>query len=445
MATTAQSQASTIPAVSSITPAKPRPLRQQHHAAMMQAAKDALELGVRNDVNIHIFGAAHKSKVPRKNTHGSKDAVGKFDKNGKDQTKTVLAPWTGKYLAANPCIRLDYSGLVAIDVDHGFEGLTDEEMVGKGELNGLPRTYTVRTGRLNGGATFFYIGKRTLPDCHGNNGFKVGKLSGDIKHHGHVAAAGSLHKNGNFYRCINDAPFAPLPDFWRDYKNTKKVKPALTRFQTDLLRKEDAILDADTSPLGLARKRAHEYEARLRERLLAGEVVKVKHGELIPRGRRLKYLTQQAGMLRKQGLDPEGIRILLDLRAVRKCWDGLNFILSHKVNLDNLAKWSADWQEGDYIMTTFIGEDSEVLARERRRLTRHQLLVRAIKQFPDRITASDAYYRLEKALDGTRFTLNRNSGKHQQKTAEARNEAGFAVNNSRGVCTWVRIVPSTIA
>jgi len=317
--------------VSPANPAKQRILRQHHHDAMLQAAKDALELGVRNGVNIHIFGAPYKDKVGRRGTHGSCDAVGKF-KSGKDQTGLALAPWIGKYLAANPCIRLDYSGLVAIDVDQGFEGLSDEQMIAKAEANGLPRTYTVRTGRANGGATFLYRGSRTLPDVQG---FQVGELSGDIKHHGHIAAAGSLHKSGSVYRCISDALFTALPDFWRDYKHTKKAKPApLTPFQEDCLRKADLLRNADTSPLGFARKRAYDYEIRLRERLATGEVVIVEHGELIPQGRRLKYLTQQAGRMRKLSLDPEIIRIALDIRAIRKCWDSKNFILSHKANLD---------------------------------------------------------------------------------------------------------------
>ena len=441
MTTAEQSKPPTIiPAVSGITPsstpAKPRALRQQHHDAMLQAAKNALELGAKNDVNIHIFAAPYKTKKAFKGSHGSLDAFGKFDSKGRDQTNLALSPWTGRRHAANPCIRLDRSGLVGIDVDGGFEGLNDEQMIAKAEAHGLPRTYTVRTGRLNGGATFIYRGKRTLPDCTGNHGFKVGDLSGDIKHRGHVAAAGSLHANGNFYRCINAVPFAMLPDFWRDYKNTKKVKPVpagteLSPFEQNWLRKAEADPSQSLS-------NAHEYMLRHRERLLNGTEVLVRDGDLIPQGRRLKFLTQYAGKLRKQGLDPEGIRILLDLRAVRKCWDGLNFILSHKVNLDNLAQWSADWKEGDYIMTTLNGT---VLAREPRRLTRHQVLVRAMKQFPDRITASDARDRLEKALEGTRFTLNRYSGKHQQETAKARKEAGFAVEKPRGACTWVRIVP----
>jgi len=408
-------------------------LRQQHHEALLQAAKNALELGAKNGINIHIFGAPYKSKVGMKGSRGSRDAIGKLDKNGNDQTGLALAPWTGRYLAANPCIRLDFSGLVAIDVDHGFEGLTSEEMIAKGEANGLPRTYTVRTGRANGGATFFYIGRRTLPDCSGLSGFKVGELSGDIKHHGHVAAAGSLHKSGNVYRCINDVPFAALPGFWRDYKNTKKAKPALTPLQTDLSRKEEVLLNADTSPLGLARKRAHEYEVRLRERLATGEVVKVKHGELIPKGRRLKYLTQQAGRMRKLSLDPEIIRIALDIRAVRKCEDGRNFIVSHKPNLDFVAGLSAGWKEGDYIMPTLTLDGRVIYTKPP---GRHNLLVAAMKKFPDRITATEGYDLLEQELVGTRFRLDRKSKASQRAVKEAREEAGFTAQNIKGAWVW---------
>jgi hypothetical protein len=408
---------------------------------MMQAATDALELGVRNHVNIHIFGAPYKTKVGMKGTRGSRDAVGKFDKNGEDQTGLALTPWTGKYLAANPCIRLDYSGLVAIDVDQGFEGLSDEQMIAKAEANRLPRTYTVRTGRANGGATFFYRGMRTLKDCSGLSGFKVGDLSGDIKHHGHVAAAGSLHKSGNFYRCINDAPFALLPEFWQDYKHTKKAKPApLTPFEEDCLRKDDLLRNPDTSPLGLARKRAYEYEVRLRERLAAGEVTLIKHGELIPKGRRLKYLTQ-AGRMRKLSLDPEIIRIALDIRAIRKCWDGENFILSHKPNLDYVAGLSASWEEGDHIMTTLELDGRVIYTKPP---GRHDHLVTAMKKFPDQITATEGYDLLERKLVGTRFRFDRTSKASQHAVKKAREAAGFKVERPRGVSTWVRRVRRTV-
>jgi hypothetical protein len=177
---------------------------------------------------------------------------------------------------------------------------------------------------------------------------------------------------------------------------------------------------------------------RQRKHLLDGTKVLVKHGELIPRGRRAKYLTSMAGKMRKLGLDPEIIRIALDVRAVQKCEDGKNFIFSHKSNLDSIAGWSADWREGDYFMVTLNGAEFRGLR------SRHDRLVAAAKKFPDRITATDAYDRFEAALRGTKFTLNRNSGNHQDSIAKVRKETGFKVERPNGVCTWVRIIPNTI-
>ena len=125
------------------------------------------------------------------------------------QTTYALLPWTFQHTPANPQIRLDMSGLTGVDIDHGLEGLSDDEILTLAERNGQPRTYTIRTGRATGGATFFYRGVRSHPDVYG---FKIGTLSGDIKCHGHVAAAGSLYRDKNpdgtladtftTYRCI---------------------------------------------------------------------------------------------------------------------------------------------------------------------------------------------------------------------------------------------------
>lgn len=431
MATAEQPQP---PAGSSITPAKPPTLRQRHHDAMLQAAKNTLELGVKNGINIHVFGTPYKSKVGMKGSRGSRDAIGKFDKNGNDQTDLALAPWTGRYLAANPCIRLDYTGLVAIDVDYGFEQLTDEEMIAKGEANGLPRTYTVRTGRANGGATFFYIGTRKLPDCTGLNGFKAGELSGDIKHHGHVAAAGSLHKSGNVYRCINDVPFAALPEFWRDYTNAKSKLPKPTPFEEDLERKAE-----QRGPEAERIRAILEYHRRLRADLLAGRKRLVKAGELVPRGGRLKHLVKYAGTLRKQQIEPEAIRIALDLRAIRKCWDGLDFIVTHKTNLDTVAGWSADWPEGDYVMSgpVFLGEKL-IAEGSQRPLTREERQAAVIKALPDRVRARGIYARMEAALKETIYKF-KPQGKHLTRLYKALKEGGFEVERlSDGSCWWVR-------
>lgn len=160
---------------------------------------------------------------------------------------------------------------------------------------------------------------------------------------------------------------------------------------------------------------------RLRERLATGEVVKVKHGELIPKGHRLKYLTQQAGRMRKLSLDPEIIRIALDIRAIRKCEDGRSFIVSHKPNLDFVVGLS---EEGDYIMPT-LKLDGRVIYKKPP--GRHDLLVAAMKKFPDQITATEGYDLLEGELAGTHFRLDRRSKASQRAVKNAREEAGFKV------------------
>ena len=171
----------------------------------------------------------------------------------------------------------------------------------------------------------------------------------------------------------------------------------MTPFKEDCLRKGDLLRNPDTSPLGLARKRAYDYEVRLRERLAAGEVVKVKHGELIPKGRRVKLSDPTGGQDAKTGLDPEIIRIALDIRAIRKCWDGENFILSHKSNFRLRAGLSAGWDEGDYIMPT-LKLDGRVI--HTKPPGRHDHLVAVMRKFPDQITATEGYDLLERRVGG---------------------------------------------
>jgi hypothetical protein len=139
--------------------------------------------------------------------------------------------------------------------------------------------------------------------------------------------------------------------------------------------------------------------------------------------------------MRKLSLDPEIIRIALDIRAIKKCWDGENFIISHKSNLDFVAGLSAVWEEGDHIMPTLELDGRVIYTKPP---GRHDYLVAAMKKFPDQITAAEGYDLLERKLVGTRFRFDRRSKASQQAVKEAREEAGFKVERPRGVSTWVR-------
>jgi hypothetical protein len=206
---------------------------------MLDAARAVLDHGW------YLFACVHCDKKPFKGSHGSRDALNSYN------DIRALYRWThplDPLKPANPAIALKNSGLVAVDVDFGFQGLTDEEVLRKAEASGLPPTHTVRSGGAKGGAHFIYSGKRTLPDV---TGWNHDGLAGDIKHNGYVIAAGGLHKSGNQYRVINNAPPAPLPDFWRDYSKPKKPKltpeviQQLSPFELDTLKRDGSALSSE--------------------------------------------------------------------------------------------------------------------------------------------------------------------------------------------------------
>jgi hypothetical protein len=202
---------------------------------MLRAARRVLDHGW------YVFGCAYKKKIPYRGTNGHSDAL------NSDNAAEALHIWTNPANSKqprNPAINLSKSGLVVVDVDYGFEGLTDSEIITKGESLGLPPTYTVRSGSTKGGAHFYYAG--SIPK---NVRFKnVNGLSGDLKYNGFVIAEGGIHeKTGNRYRLINDAPVAPLPEFWRDYRLPDRPKPAaeklqpMTPFELDCRRRDGSV------------------------------------------------------------------------------------------------------------------------------------------------------------------------------------------------------------
>ena len=254
--------------------------------SLLAAAELALNKGW------YVFATPHKSKVPYAGTKGSRDAV---------NDDRALARWKNG-APANPCVRLDKSNLVVLDIDHGLTSLEHAEAWAA--ANNIPETYIVSTGREGGGFHFYFRGKRTLPDCvrnprAGRVGFELNGVSGDIKHHGHVVAEGGLHKSGATYRG-NGRHVAPLPDWIRDYED-----PAAKR-----------------------RRDRQESVAKRVTRATADAGV-------IEPGRRHDFLLREAGKLRYQGLGEQALYAGLKDICLRFCQDGANY---SDADLRRLAK-----------------------------------------------------------------------------------------------------------
>lgn len=415
-----------------------QPEKDQAHDGLRQAAESALLWGQRNGIAVHIFAAPYKTKVGRFSSRGSCEATARSCPGPACKHKcscrpdtNPLSPWD-KRNAFNPCIRLDYSGLTAIDVDKGLEGLNDEQLLVRAEENGLSRTLVIRSGR-DGGCTFVYRGlrdnliTRVSRNKQGDKiktyGFQTKDLAGDILCHGHIAAPGSLHANGKTYRTIWDH-IVPLPEFWVNYR-TKKLEP-----KPDLL--SVAIASGDEHGQQML-----AYAAKLEADILAGKKTLIPEGQLIPKGKRWEFLKKKAGQLRKAQHEPEMIRAELALLVVRKCEDGLTYLRERSAQLDLLAKWSAEWGEGDYATTTFVFPDNTKVTQNAP-LTRTQRQAKAIAGLSWRIRANEVHEAVRKALVGTTYTFNPQSGKQAQQFYKEMQTQGYApFRDNDGVTWWV--------
>jgi hypothetical protein len=135
--------------------------------------------------------------------HGFKDAT---------LDEAQVRAWWAKWPTSNVGISCGPSVLCVLDADHGLPDY--ESFIAWRGRNGLPPTYTVRSGRRIGkdgkpefGAQMYYAG--SLKDGK----FELDGVSGEIKSLGGlVMSVGNIHPDtGEVYQLIIDAPLAPVP------------------------------------------------------------------------------------------------------------------------------------------------------------------------------------------------------------------------------------------
>src|SRR5271163_950269 len=138
--------------------------------------------------------------------------ITKHGKNDATLDETQIRKWWSQTPKANVGISCGPSGLVVMDADHGIPDY--ESFIAWRTRNGLPVTYTVRSGRRVGkngkpefGAQMYYAG--SLKDGK----FELDGVTGEIKSLGGlVMSVGNVHPDTKeVYRLIVDAPLAPVP------------------------------------------------------------------------------------------------------------------------------------------------------------------------------------------------------------------------------------------
>jgi hypothetical protein len=360
----------------------------------------------------HIFAAQFRSKTPIWQTNGNNDAVSQSCHNPQHRnrgnnpaTPRVDCPrdplhfWNKhdkNFIGANPCLRLDYSGLTAIDIDSGVGGKSNEELKAIFEECNLPPTQVFKTGRRSGGLTLIYRGVRDAE--HTDGPFEFGPLKGDVKCHGHIVIPGGLHLASEFqdaseevkrretrvYRKVNDwasdayPPIAPLPEYWMNWKR----KP------------ED-----QEKPKEVA-KRTLEYRAYLKKEIAAGRKSVIPADQKIPRGKRLSYLKTMASRARLiLHLGPEKMREYLEELAILECEGSKEYADEDATKLDWLAGLSQTWNRGDFVTESQVALDDQVSRTRTRGKTREEVMRDVISSFPDKIQCRDAITRVRAEFD----------------------------------------------
>jgi hypothetical protein len=124
--------------------------------------------------------------------------------------------WWTKHPNANIGVSCGLSDLLVVDADHGLTCY--EDFIAWRDRNGLPATYTVRTGRRLGadgkpefGAQMYYSGTTTI---QGRKTWSLDGVTGDFRGDGQLAVhPPSIHPDsGEAYEVICDLPIVPKPD-----------------------------------------------------------------------------------------------------------------------------------------------------------------------------------------------------------------------------------------
>jgi len=151
-----------------------------------------------------------ENRIPKK----GKRPIGQLVTNGcKDATDDIdhIIQWWTQKPDANIGIVPGPSGLIGIDIDgeSGRQSLIELEK----ELGSLPQTWTVTSGRENGGTHYYF----RSPEFEVSN--RVSWREGiDFRHHGgYLIAPPSVHQTGTRYmweQSPSKIPLAELPETW---------------------------------------------------------------------------------------------------------------------------------------------------------------------------------------------------------------------------------------
>lgn len=251
---------------------------------------------------------------------------------------------------------------------------------------------------------------------------------------GFVVGAGSVRDNGEVYKCVDNGPVPEIPKWLVDWliADNRKYKAGCAQ---ERLAKHAAIAAA-------REKFTPQQRAEMRRQNLP-EGFDVKESDIY------SFLRKNAGDLAYRGLDPEVIEFALINLTKKFCVGGAAYVETeagkeriHKVAFDPTLKFGD--HEFFYLakeLDNYASDDGLVLPVPGP--SRHQVMIKIMKSFPDKISSDDAYTRLENELAVSDFGFDRCENNDRKAVHAARQEAGFEIGEKlgNGRFLWQRISP----
>ena len=241
---------------------------------------------------------------------------------------------------------------------------------------------------------------------------------------GLVVAAGSVRHDGEIYTVVNDLPVADIPEWLVDW------------FVEDLARYRSACAK-ERKERALSVAAIPEAEKTVRQEQGDESAFDISESDVYP------FLNWRAAQFAAMGAQGKILEKVLTQQVERFCAGGKHFVetdsgkrqirnaaLNKSLKIGNASYFNRLGQKKKTVL--WLGLKAFVAP------TRKSLMVAAMHKFPDTLTAEDGYRRLQKALDGTGFTVDSKTKAGQKAAAQARKDACFHAEQTAHGWQWVR-------
>jgi hypothetical protein len=240
---------------------------------------------------------------------------------------------------------------------------------------------------------------------------------------GLVVAAGSVRKGGEVYTVVDDVPVVEIPDWLVNW-----------------------LVDDLSAYRSACAKERHERSMKVAAMSEVEKAARQEQGDEsafdISETDTYEFLNWRAFQFAAMGTEGKLLEKVLSQQVEKFCAFGKKFVESDGGRRQiHKAATNKRLPVGNASFFNRLGQKKRAALGGRLILTasptRKSLMVTAMRDFPESVTSEDGYRRLQKALTGTDFTVDKTKA-GQKAVGEARKAAGFRGHQISSGWIWVR-------